>query len=200
MKQYKLLKELPQCGAETIFKETIAGDYVYVDREGHTERISEYTLDKWSDWFLPIPDEPVYDSNWRPKDGENYYYINTITEVDWCPHRENNDYLFDVRKPFPTKDLAEKWLSVLRFRREFEDWYYQTVGNWKVRHTSDFDDRYWYFYPDRQKLTITCTWGIDSYFFWEFETEDQAQQAIDKFGDKLFMLSPIFDVYEEVMR
>lgn len=186
MKQYRLLKDLPT------FK---AGQLAYISKTGNliagtpenqktTETgliimiYHETTLKKFpnilTEWFEEIK-EPVDSIHWKPKKGEEYFYINEYGDVEWEIWDDDNvdNRLMAMGFVCPTKEACMK----ARERR---------LAEVRLRQTSDFkpdfeNDRggYVVFYnPKEDKLETHNVYCYDYGEIVRYETLKDAEKSI----------------------
>lgn len=79
MIKYKLLKDLPTFKAGDMFYISQYGALIYDDGGFGVMVYSQSTLKKFpnilTDWFEEIQEEPTDSIHWKPKKGDNYFYI-----------------------------------------------------------------------------------------------------------------------------
>jgi hypothetical protein len=138
-----------------------------------------------------ITEEAKSVGRWMPEFRREYWYVDDIGKVyleDW-----NNDDVGNWRymtgNCFRTGKQAEKYKEYLEFKAEFEEeWIRLNDGwepNWGISKGKycfyyDHDTRWW-------RVEHRLSWEDFNYFF---KSKEATQSIIDKFGDKLHMLSP----------
>lgn len=147
--KYKLLKDTPTIKAGTIFEKVvrgvdgIKGSAVVVPIGANTDfQWTIKDIDNFDEWFEEITDS----IHWKPKDGEEYFYISgygTVYSETW--HGAPTDY---YRRAlgfiYPTEEECEKArereLTEVRLRRTstFEPDFENCEGGWIVGY--DYED------------------------------------------------------------
>ena len=177
MKYYKLLKDLPTFKAGDLFYISEYGALVYDDGGYGVMAYAQSTLEKFpnilTEWFEEIQ-EPTNSSNWKPKKGEKYFYINEYGDVEW---EVWNDDDADNR-------LMAMGL-VYRTEEECEEARDRRLAEIRLRRTSDFkpdwkNEKYGYsiFYgPCSKKLFVTIR-TIDGGEIVRYATQEEAEKSI----------------------
>ena len=79
MLRYRLLKDLPTFKARDMFYISQYGALIYDDGGFGVMVYSQSTLKRFpnilTDWFEEIQEEPTDSIRWKPKNGDNYFYI-----------------------------------------------------------------------------------------------------------------------------
>lgn len=189
MKRYKLLKDLPT------FK---AGQLAYISKTGNliagtpenqktTETgliimiYHETTLKKFpnilTEWFKEIK-EPVDSIHYKPKDGEEYFYVsdygNVYSDI-WRGEHVDNERLA-LGFIYPTEEECEKAkerrLAKVRLQRTstFKPDFENDIGGWVV-------------YYDYGCETLAAVCGFDCYDAGEpvrYATREEAEKSIEE--------------------
>jgi hypothetical protein len=170
MKQYKLLKDLKQ------------GDVLNIDLgEGITQEVKSV--------------------RWKPELGENYYVVMIYLYGDGyrvIQIKFSNDFTDKINlarnNAYRTTEEAKQWQKVLEFRDEFNLWYWEVLGDWVPDWNDTDQPKHTFFYNWDDK-----EWGFDDTIQYEwylhyFPTAELRNKAIDRFGDRLHMLSPMYRI------
>lgn len=187
MKRYKLLKDLPT------FK---AGQLAYISEQGsliagnpdkpeitdagvQLMMYHKTTLDKFpeilTEWFEEIK-EPTDSIHWKPKDGEEYWYIgddSSIRSIRFSSYDGDDVNRLAIGNVYLTKAEAicvrERKLAKVRLQRTstFEPDFENGNGGWVV----------FYSYVDKElhSMRDSCT---DSGELVRYETEEEAEKSI----------------------
>lgn len=130
-------------------------------------------------WEMEIPYE----------DGDEYYYIQSNGDIfsdDWYG-TEADDRYFSQGNIFPTEQAAElevKRRNLLTRFRSFRD---ERNGDWKVDWNTN--DAKWSISKNEDRLSDACTISLDIFAtFGYFKNQEDAQRAIDLFGDEIIEL------------
>lgn len=189
MKQYRLLKDLPT------FK---AGQLAYISKTGNliagtpenqktTETgliimiYHETTLKKFpnilTEWFEEIK-EPVDSIHYKPKDGEEYFYVSDYGSVEpgiWRGYHVDNERLA-LGLIYPTEEACmkakERKLAKVRLQRTstFKPDFENDIGGWVV-------------YYDYGCETLAAVCGFDCYDAGEpvrYATREEAEKSIEE--------------------
>ena len=105
-KRYKLLRDLPTLKAGAIFKESQDKGVWTCDDTEFKRRyyFSEKDLHHNPDWFEKIYEE----ENWKPKDGEQFYFIHESGKIVIDSWEDNYiyEYLYHLGNCFKTEEAA----------------------------------------------------------------------------------------------
>ena len=133
-------------------------------------------------WEMEIPYE----------DGDEYYYIQSNGDIfsdDWYG-TEADDRYFSQGNIFPTEQAAElevKRRNLLTRFRAFRD---ECNGDWKVDWTNVRQNKYYVFYSQMNNHVWVSHQVLGNHFhiFGYFKNREDAQRAIDLFGDEIIEL------------
>lgn len=190
MRLYKLLKDTPTIKAGTIFREVVS------DFDGARElaRITpigaktspQFTIqdiDNFDEWFEEIKG-PVDGIHWKPKEGDNYFYIvhsynplhNEVLVSTWID--DDNDktyYLFgNIYRSYEEAEKARnRELAEIRLRRTstFKPDFENDKGGWIVFYS--------YMYKELHSMRDSYT---DSGEPVRYETKEEAEKSIEENG------------------
>ena len=126
MKQYRLLKDLPTFKAGDLFYISEYGALVYDDGGFGVMAYAQSTLEKFpnilTEWFEEIK-EPTDSIHYKPKDGEEYFYVSDYGSVEsgiWRGYHVDNERLA-LGLIYPTEEACrkakERRLVEVRLRR-----------------------------------------------------------------------------------
>lgn len=138
MKLYKLLKDLSCAKAGTIFNEEVKSDGTRV-LEQHRYTIPIVDIDNFDEWFEEIK-EPTSDIFWKPKVGEEYFYVSTHGYVEsdiWSDDFDDNRLIslgVVYRTGKECKRALVRKLAEVRLRKTstFEPDFENGKGGWIV--------------------------------------------------------------------
>ena len=70
-------------------------------------------------------------TNWKPKKGEKFYFINFCGETDWeiCTEIDKMDYVINNTKTFKTREEANDYLEYITAKKEYSTEF--TTEDWK---------------------------------------------------------------------
>lgn len=148
MKYYKLLKDLPTFKAGDLFYISEYGALVYVDGGYGVMAYAQSTLDRFpnilKEWFEEIK-EPTDSIHWKPKNGDNYFYIvhsysplhNEVLVSTWIDDdHDKTHYLFgNIYRSYEEAEKARnRELAEVRLRRtsDFKPDFENGEGGWTV--------------------------------------------------------------------
>nr|DAX43980.1 MAG TPA: hypothetical protein [Caudoviricetes sp.] len=148
MKHYKLLKDLPTFKAGDLFYISEYGALVYVDGGYGVMAYAQSTLDRFpnilKEWFEEIK-EPTDSIHWKPKNGDNYFYIvhsysplhNEVLVSTWIDDdHDKTHYLFgNIYRSYEEAEKARnRKLAEVRLRRTstFKPDFENGKGGWIV--------------------------------------------------------------------
>lgn len=191
MKRYKLLKDLPT------FK---AGQLAYISKTGNliagtpenqktTETgliimtYHETTLKKFpgilTEWFEEIQ-KPTDSIHWKPKEGDNYYYIvhsynplhNEILVSAWIDddHDKTHYLLGNIYRSYEEAEKArDRRLAEVRLRRtsNFKPDFENDNGGWVI-----------FYNPREKKLEVDEVYRFDYGEIVRYETKEEAEKSI----------------------
>ncbi len=182
MKQYKLLKDTPTIKAGTIFEEivnmsdgtreltvAVPGEDIPQDPQF---TISD--IDNFDEWFEEIQ-EPVDSIHYKPKDGEEYFYVSDYGSVEsgiWRGYHVDNERLA-LGLIYPTEEACrkakERRLAEVRLRRtsDFKPDFEDCRGGWVV----------YYNYRDKELYSYDTDYD-DSGEIVHYATEEDARKSI----------------------
>ncbi len=178
MKRYKLLKDLPTFKAGDMFYMSEYGDLIYdgdnVGIKACTWQILERFPDILTDWFEEIQ-EPTDSIHWKPKNGDEYFYISDYGDVYsdiWRGNPIDNERLalgIIYRTEEEIEKAKERELAEARLRRtsNFKPDFKNGNGGWVVMY--DHFERV---------LAIECYSFCDSGEPVRYETEEEALKSI----------------------
>lgn len=177
MKYYKLLKDLPTFEAGDLFYISEYGALVYDDGGYGVMAYSQSELERFpnilTEWFEEIK-EPVDSIHYKPKDGDEYFYISDYGNVysdNWDDKHIDNERLA-LGFTYRTEEEAEK----ARDRR---------LAKVRLQRTSDFkpdwkNEKYGYsiFYGPRSKKLFVTIRTIDGGEIVRYATQEEAEKSI----------------------
>lgn len=185
MKRYKLLKDLPTIKAGEIFKETVTG---YNEKNllvriaplnAKSPRLKVQDIDNFDEWFEEIQ-EPTDSIHWKPKEGDNYFYIvysynplyNEVLVSAWIDDDDDKTHylLGNIYRSYEEAEKArDRQLAEVRLRRTstFKPDFKNGNGGWIVG--------YDYYLKELTYDSIDCTdYGEPV----RYETEEDALKSI----------------------
>lgn len=180
--KYKLLKDTPTIKAGTIFEE-VTSDYDELKELVRVTPIGAKTcpqftiqdIDNFDDWFEEIK-EPVDSIHYKPKDGEEYFYVSDYGSVEsgiWRGYHVDNERLA-LGLIYPTEEACmkakERKLAKVRLQRTstFKPDFENDIGGWVV-------------YYDYGCETLAAVCGFDCYDAGEpvrYATREEAEKSI----------------------
>ena len=184
MKYYKLLKDTPTIKAGTIFEEivnmsdgtrelavAIPGEDIPQDPQ-----FTIQDIDNFDEWFEEIK-EPVDSIHWKPKKGEEYFYINEYGDVEWEIWDDDNmdNRLMAMGFVCPTKEACmkarERRLAEVRLRQtsDFKPDFEDANGGWTV----------YYSYKDKKMNSFFAGYD-DAGEIVCYETKEDAEKSIEE--------------------
>lgn len=184
MKRYKLLKDLPTFKAGGIFYISQYGALIYDDGDFGVMAYSRSTLEKFpnilKEWFEEIQEEPTDSIHWKPKEGDNYFYIvysynplyNEVLVSAWIDDDDDKTHylLGNVYRSYEEAEKArDRQLAEVRLRRTstFKPDFKNGNGGWIVG--------YDYYLKELTYDSIDCTdYGEPV----RYETEEDALKSI----------------------
>jgi hypothetical protein len=178
MKQYRLLKDLPTFKAGDLFYISEYGALVYDDGGFGIMAYAQSTLEKFpnilTEWFEEIK-EPVDSIHYKPKDGDEYFYVSDYGDVRsdiWRGYHVDNERLA-LGLVYPTEEACrkakERKLAKVRLRRTstFKPDFENGNGGYIV----DYD------YINKKLECCDCFWN-DSGEIIRYETKEDAEKSI----------------------
>lgn len=141
---------------------------------------------------IPEEEEDTWEMEIPYEDGDEYYYIQSNGDIfpdDWYG-TEADDRYFSQGNTFPTKEAAElesKRRNLLTRFRAFRD---ECNGDWKVDWTNVRQNKYYVFYSQMNNHVWVSHQVLGNHFhiFGYFKNNEDAQRAIDLFGDEIIEL------------
>ena len=178
MKRYKLLKDTPTIKAGTIFEE-VTSDFDELKELVRITPIGAKTspqftiqdIDNFDEWFEKMEDSIHY----KPKDGEEYFYISDYGSVEsgiWRGYHVDNERLA-LGLIYPTEEACmkakERKLAKVRLQRTstFKPDFENDIGGYVV-----------FYNPEEDKLE---THNVYCYNYGEivrYETVEEAEKSI----------------------
>lgn len=177
--KYKLLKDTPTIKAGAIFQEIVRevdGSKIlkeYDSNNKNTMLVSE--IKNFDEWFEEIK-EPTDNIHWKPKDGEEYWYIgddSSIRSIRFSSYDGDDVNRLAIGNVYLTKAEAicvrERKLAEVRLRRtsnfkpDFED----SRGGWVV----------YYNYKDKELYAYDTDYD-DSGEIVRYATKEEAEKSI----------------------
>lgn len=182
MKQYKLLKDTPTIKAGTIFEEIVnmsdgTRELTVAVPGEDTPQDPQFTIsdiDNFDEWFEEIQ-EPVDSIHYKPKDGEEYFYVSDYGSVEsgiWRGYHVDNERLA-LGLIYPTEEACrkakERRLAEVRLRRtsDFKPDFEDCRGGWVV----------YYNYRDKELYSYDTDYD-DSGEIVHYATEEDARKSI----------------------
>lgn len=184
MKRYKLLKDLPTFKAGDLFYISEYGALVYDGGDGGVMAYSRSTLEKFpnilKEWFEEIQEVPTDSIHWKPKEGDNYFYIvysynplyNEVLVSAWIDDDDDKAHylLGNIYRSYEEAEKArDRKLAKVRLRRTstFKPDFKNGNGGWIVG--------YDYYLKELTYDSIDCTdYGEPV----RYETEEDALKSI----------------------
>ena len=183
MKHYKLLKDTPTIKAGTIFEEVTSDfdelkELVRITPIG-AKTIPQFTIqdiDNFDEWFEEIK-EPVDSIHYKPKDGEEYFYISDYGSVEsgiWRGYHVDNERLalgFIYCTEEGCRKAREQRLAKVRLRRTstFEPDLENGKGGWVVSYKC----------LNNRLKCYESPWQ-DCGQFVRYETKEEAEKSIEE--------------------
>ena len=182
MKQYKLLKDLPELKAGSTFVEVGKGDMenlklIYQIDDDGVPRCAYTWIDpeKPNEWFEEIQ-ESTDSIHWKPEQNEKIWYLDENGDTHFTYFDENNTYHIrrvEFGNTYRTADeceqARERKLAEVRLRRTstFEPDFENDNGGWVVCH-----------YHESKELDCIRTYRCDSGEPVRYKTYEDAQRSI----------------------
>lgn len=185
MKRYKLLKDLPTFKAGDVFYISQYGALIYDDGDFGVMAYSQSTLEKFpnilKEWFEEIQEEPTDSIHWKPKKGDNYFYIihsynslhNEVLVSTWIDddHDKTHYLLGNIYRSHEEAEKARnRELAEVRLRRtsNFEpDWSNNDQNKWTV-----------YYNHNDKELLVEATAFLQYPSAIYFDTYDSIKKSI----------------------
>lgn len=185
MKRYKLLKDLPTFKAGDMFYISQYGALIYDDGDFGVMAYSQSTLEKFpnilKEWFEEIQEEPTDSIHWKPKKGDNYFYIihsynplhNEVLVSTWIDddHDKTHYLLGNIYRSHEEAEKARnRELAEVRLRRtsNFEpDWSNNDQNKWTV-----------YYNHNDKELLVEATAFLQYPSAIYFDTYDSIKKSI----------------------
>ena len=178
MKRYKLLKDLPTFKSGDLFYISEYGALVYDDGGFGVMAYAQSTLEKFpnilTEWFEEIK-EPVDSIHYKPKDGEEYFYVSDYGSVEsgiWRGYHVDNERLalgFIYRTEKEAEKARERRLAEVRLRQtsDFKPDFEDSRGGWVV----------YYNYKDKELYSYDTDYD-DSGETIRYATEEDSRKSI----------------------
>jgi hypothetical protein len=183
MAKYKLLKDLPTFKAGDMFYMSEYGDLIYdgdnVGIKTCTWQILERFPNILTDWFEEIQ-EPTDSIHWKPKKGDNYFYIvhsynllhNEVLVSTWIDDDyDRTHYLLgNIYRSYEEAEKARnRKLAEVRLRRTstFKPDFENDNGGWVI-----------FYNPREKKLEVDEVYRFDYGEIVRYETKEDAQKSI----------------------
>lgn len=178
MKRYKLLKDLPTFKAGDLFYISEYGALVYNDGGFGIMAYAQSTLEKFpnilTEWFEEIK-EPVDSIHYKPKDGEEYFYVSDYGSVEsgiWRGYHVDNERLA-LGLIYPTEEACrkakERRLAEVRLRR---------TSTFKPDFKNDRGGYVVFYNPEEDKLETHNVYCYDYGEIVRYETVEEAEKSI----------------------
>ena len=183
MKQYKLLKDLPELKAGSTFVEVGKGDMenlklIYQIDDDGVPRCAYTWIDpeEPNEWFEEIQ-EPTDSIHWKPECGEEYWIVNSyglIVKRIWSNSNEDlNMYKLGIVHPTEEEcaKAYDRELAEVRLRRTstFKPEFKRNMGGYTV-----------YYDPHRKRLGCAKNAYFDSGEPVRYETREDARKSIEE--------------------
>ena len=185
MKKYKLLKDMPTVKAGTTFREItrkVNGSKVLKEyKSSNKVSILVSEIKDFDEWFEEIK-EPTDSIHWKPKEGDNYYYIvygynplhNEILVSAWIDddHDKAHYLCGNIYRSYEEAEKASnRELTEVRLRRTstFEPDFENGKGGYCIG----------YDYMTKSLRIYPASW-VDAGETVRYETEEDAQKSIDE--------------------
>ena len=181
MKRYKLLKDLPNLKKGTILSE---GEPIFGVKTLITKNNDACTTfidnELFENFFEEIQEEPTDSIHWKPKEGDNYFYIvhsynplhNEVLVSAWIDDdHDRMHYLFgNIYRSYEEAEKArDRRLAEVRLRRTstFKPDFENDNGGWVV-----------FYNPREKKLEIQEVYRFDYGEIVRYETKEDAKKSI----------------------
>ena len=196
MKKYRLLKDLPEYPAGTLFEcVPYPSDESLVRVEGLFMVANEGDLFKRyfgnNNWFEEIKDEPKKEfKRWRAGAEKSYYFIDCFGDVIVSSDIGNveDDHRYKIGNYYSTKEEAQKALDKQLLLQELKDFQMEIDEGWRPD-WYDEDDLKFFILMSGEGVIYTdyCSTlrHLNPVYFGSVVS---AQAAIDHFGDRLKLL------------
>ncbi len=183
MAKYKLLKDLPTFKAGDLFYISQCGDLMHDGGNVGIMAYARHTLDMFPDilteWFEEVQ-EPTDSIHWKPKEGDNYYYIvysynplhNEILVSAWIDddHDKAHYLCGNIYRSYEEAEKARnRKLAEVRLRRTstYVPDFKNDKGGWVV-----------FYNPRKKKLERQEVYRFDYGEIVRYETEEEAEKSI----------------------
>ena len=178
MKRYKLLKDLPTFKSGDLFYISEYGALVYDDGGFGVMAYAQSTLERFpnilTEWFEEIK-EPVDSIHYKPKDGEEYFYVSDYGSVEsgiWRGYHVDNERLA-LGLICPTEEACrkakERRLAEVRLRR---------TSTFKPDFKNDRGGYVVFYNPEEDKLETHNVYCYDYGEIVRYETVEEAEKSI----------------------
>lgn len=179
MKQYKLLKDMPTVKAGMTFREItreVDGSKILKEYESNNKvSILVSKINDFDEWFEEIQ-EPTDSIHWKPKNGDEYFYIsdygNVYSDI-WSDKHVDNERLAlgaIYRTEEECEGAKERSLAEARLRRTSTfkpDWNNDNQNKWTV-----------YYDHNSEELLIEATAFLQYSSAIYFDTYDSIKKSI----------------------
>lgn len=181
MKQYKLLKDMPTVKAGTTFREItrkVDGSKILKEYESNNKvSILVSEINDFDEWFEEIQ-EPTDSIHWKPKNGDEYFYIsdygNVYSDI-WSDKHVDNERLAlgaIYRTEEECEGVKERSLAEVRLRRTSTfkpDWSNDNQNKWTV-----------YYDHNSEELLIEATAFLQYPSAIYFDAYDSIKKSIEE--------------------
>lgn len=190
MAKYRLLKDLPYARAGEVFERNThkskdgLSDYDYLEIKKRVkvgeDEVSfgikyNYFLDNFDKWFEEIQEESTDSIHWKPKNGDEYFYISNYGGVYsdiWYDNPIDNGRLtlgIIYRTKEECKKAKERRLAevILRQTSTFKPDFLNDNGGWVV-----------FYNPREKKLETQEVYRLDYGELVRYETKEEAEKSI----------------------
>lgn len=170
--------------------------YKFIDGKCGDNRLDQIPLD----FALALDWEIIEEKNWKPKKGEDYYYINSMggVETDKNYDGSSDKFRFEIGNCFETENGTERMIEkfrVIKELKEFADKNNKEDINWGSCNKQEK----WVLFYDCESHAVKCNISIAAKyvpFSVYFTSKEIIQKAIAKIGEDRIK-KYYFDVEEE---
>lgn len=182
MKTYKLLRDMPTVKAGTTFREItreVDGSKILKEyKSSNKVSILVSEINDFDEWFEKI--EPTDSIHWKPKEGDNYFYIvhsynplhNEVLVSTWIDddYDKTHYLLGNIYRSYEEAEKARnRELAEVRLRRSstFKPDFENDNGCWVV-----------YYDPKKNSLEVQEVYCLEYGEIVRYETEEEALKSI----------------------
>lgn len=126
--------------------------------------------------------------NWKPKEGQMFYFINSYGNIDWLKYSNEDiyEYIINNNKVFKTIEEAEEYREYLKVKKEYlkvkKEYSTEfTTKEWEDRNIAKY---YIYFDYSSEKLYPACIFCI-KYMNVTYFTKENVEKFIKKYEKQI---------------